>query len=166
MMEQLNLVDFCEDDKESSVTNGPIQSFWYLEDTKRIFLSEEKAFVWYKTWNFNKIQDFLCTIVKFLFLLKEYFFFFVDFSRQYSVKHLFELRREGLLKYSLCQKKGASVLCVTYYCKKIKKYVCKAILFFFLSGLEPLAFFSFVFCYPVWVINKWGVSASRWSSRW
>lgn len=71
----------------------------------------------------------------------------MDFSRQYSVKHLFELRLEGLLKYSLCQKKGASVLCVTHYCKKIKKYVCKAILFFFLSGLEPLALFSL--CYFV-----------------
>lgn len=73
-------------------------------------------------------------------------FFFLDFSRQYSVKHLLELRLEGHLKYSLCQKKGASVLCVTYYCKKIKKYVCNEILyFFFLSGLEPLA----LFCYFV-----------------
>lgn len=37
-MEQPNHVDFCEDDKESSGTKGPIQIYWYLEDTKRIFL--------------------------------------------------------------------------------------------------------------------------------
>lgn len=136
-------------------------SFWYLEDTKRIFLSEEKAFVWYKNWNFNKIQDFLCTIVNFLFLLKECFNFFVDFSRLYSVKHLFQLRLEELLKYSLCQKKGASVLCVTYYCKKIKNYVCKAILFFFsfrFRAISPL-----FLCY---FISQWGVSARRCSSQW
>jgi len=57
------------------------------------------------------MQDFLCTIVNFLFLFKECFHFFVDFSRQYSVKNLFELRLEGLLKYLLCQKKGTGVLC-------------------------------------------------------
>lgn len=41
-MEQPNHVEFCEHDKESGGTKGPIQSYWYLEDTKRIFLSEEK----------------------------------------------------------------------------------------------------------------------------
>lgn len=28
--------------KKSGGIKGPIQSYWYLEDTKRIFLSEEK----------------------------------------------------------------------------------------------------------------------------
>lgn len=112
---------------------------------REYFCLKKKFFVWYKTWNFNKIQDFLCKIVNFLFLLKECFNFLVDFSRQYSVKHLFELRLEGLLKYSLCQKKGASVLCVTYYCKKIKKHVCKAILVFSLRFRAINPFLSFVF---------------------
>lgn len=71
----------------------------------------------------------------------------MDFSRQYSVKHLFELRLEGLLKYPLCQKKGTSVLCVTYYCKKIKKYVCKTILFFF--SLRFRAISPFFLCFFV-----------------
>lgn len=73
----------------------------------------------------------------------------MDFSRQYSVKNLFELRLEGLLKYSLCQKKGTGVLCVTYYCKKIKKiYICKAILVFSLRfrAISPL-FFLFLCCF-------------------
>lgn len=71
----------------------------------------------------------------------------MDFSRQCSVKHVFELRLEGLLKYSLCQKKGTSVLCVTYYCKKIKKYVCKAILVSSLRfrAISPFSFLFFVF---------------------
>lgn len=69
----------------------------------------------------------------------------MDFSRPYSVKHLFELRLEGLLKYSLCQKKGASVLCVIYYCKKIKKYVCNTILFFSLRFRAISPFFLWFF---------------------